>query len=82
MELPLRNEVNFYNELFSNWYLVGATTLVVVLQMLAVYTPFFQQILHTVPLTFTEWLLIIPVAASILVVEEIRKLAYRRMLAR
>lgn len=72
----------FTMNFFSNWYLIGATVLVVALQILAVYTPFFQHILRTVPLTFTEWLLIIPVAASIVVVEEVRKFIYRRILAR
>ena len=72
----------FRMNFFSNWYLIAATVLVVVLQILAVYTPFFQHILRTVPLTFMEWLLIVPVAASIVVVEEVRKFIYRRMLAR
>ena len=67
---------------FSNWYLIGATVLVIVLQLLAVYTPFFQDILHTVPLTLNEWLILLPVAASIVVVEEARKYIYRRMLTR
>lgn len=58
---------------FSNKFLVGATAIVISLQFLAVYTPFFQKILRTVPLGLNDWLLIIPVAASIIVVEEIRK---------
>lgn len=66
---------------FSNTYLIGATLTVMVLQILAVYAPFFQRFLHTVPLEFSEWLLIVPVAASIIAVEEIRKFFYRRRLA-
>ncbi|MBI5140020.1 MAG: hypothetical protein HZA94_01050 [Candidatus Vogelbacteria bacterium] len=31
-----------------------------------------QGILHTVPLSVSEWLIVIPVAGSIIVVEEIR----------
>ena len=69
----------FKMNFFSNPYLIAATALVICLQILAVYTPFFQHILHTVPLSFTEWLLIVPVAATIVVVEEVRKFLYNHM---
>ena len=62
---------------FSNMYLVVATMIVIALQFAAVYTPFMQKILHTVPLTLSDWLLIIPVAATIIVVDEIRKIFVR-----
>ncbi|HEY4505324.1 MAG TPA: HAD-IC family P-type ATPase [Candidatus Paceibacterota bacterium] len=63
---------------FSNIYLVGATVIVILLQIAAVYTPFLQKILRTVPLEFSEWLIILLVATSIVFVEEIRKYVYRR----
>jgi len=63
---------------FSNLFLVGATALVVSLQLLAVYAPVMQKFLHTTPLELSEWLVIITVAASIILVEEIRKFFYRR----
>ncbi len=62
---------------FSNMFLVGATALVISLQMLAVYTPVLQNVLHTVPLTLSEWGMIISIAASIIVAEELRKFVYR-----
>jgi Ca2+-transporting ATPase len=62
---------------FSNKYLIGATFLIIGLQMLAVYNPFMQKILHTVPLERAEWKMIIAVASSIIIVEEIRKFFYR-----
>jgi Ca2+-transporting ATPase len=62
---------------FSNPFLIGATLIVVGLQMLAVYHPFFQRILHTTALSLNDWLIILPVAAMIVVVEEIRKLLVR-----
>ncbi len=62
---------------FSNKYLVGATLIVMALQVAALYTPIMQKVLRTVPLTLSEWLMIILVASSILVVEEVRKLFYR-----
>ncbi|MEK7608616.1 MAG: HAD-IC family P-type ATPase [Patescibacteria group bacterium] len=72
------NRSIFGMEWFSNKYLVGATLVVVALQMAALYTPIMQTILRTTPLTPSEWLMIIPVAASIIVVEEVRKFFYRR----
>lgn len=68
----------FASNPFSNIYLTGAMVLVVGLQFLAVYAPFMQKILHTVPLSLADWLIIIPVSMSIIVVEEIRKLFHRR----
>lgn len=62
---------------FSNKFLVGATVIVISLQLLAVYNPFMQNVLHTVPLSVSEWLLILPVAASIVVAEEVRKFLQR-----
>lgn len=63
---------------FSNPYLVGATALVIGLQLLAVYHPLLQQFLHTAPLSLMDWLVLVPVAASIVVVEELRKFVARR----
>jgi P-type Ca2+ transporter type 2C len=68
----------FRSDFFSNKYLLAATAIVISLQTLAVYAPFFQRILHTVPLEFSEWLIIVPTAASIVVVEELRKFFSRR----
>lgn len=62
---------------FTNRYLVAATVLVAGLQILAVYHPFLQRVLHTVPLSLNEWGIAIAVSASIMVAEEARK-AYSR----
>ena len=62
---------------FSNKFLVGATLIVVTLQLFAVYNPFMQKILHTTSLASADWLIIIPIACSIILVEEIRKLFAR-----
>lgn len=66
---------------FSNKFLVGATLIIVSLQLLVVYNPLMQKFLRTVPLELSEWLVIIPIAASIVFVEEIRKFFYRKRLA-
>lgn len=65
---------------FSNKFLVGATMIVILLQLFAVYNPFMHKFLHTTPLEFSEWLTIILIAGSIILVEEIRKFFYRRKL--
>ncbi len=62
---------------FSNPFLVAATFIVVGLQLLALYNSFFQRLLHTRPLSWQDWQLVIIVAASIIAVEEIRKLVIR-----
>ena len=63
---------------FSNKFLIGATVIVVSLHMLVLYNPVAQKLMHTVPLGHKEWLVIILIASSIIVVEEIRKFFYRR----
>jgi len=62
----------------SNKFLIGATIIVIGLQVLAIYTPFFQRVLKTVPLNFYDWIWIISIALSIIVIEEIRKFFQRR----
>ena len=64
---------------FTNKFLLGATGIVVILQVVAVYTPFMQKVLHTVPLNQSDWMLVLGVASSIIFVEEVRKLFYRKM---
>jgi len=66
----------------GNVFLAGATLIVIALQLLAVYAPFMQKLLHTVALNFNDWLVIITVGTSIIVFEEIRKMIYRRKLAK
>ena len=65
---------------FRNMFLVGSTLIVATLQIFAVYNPFMQRYLHTVPLTLREWGYAIMIAASVFILEEIRKL-FRRTLA-
>lgn len=68
----------FKMNLFSNKYLVGATFTVILLQLLAIYTPAMNTFLKTVPLSFSDWMIIIPLASIIVFAEEIRKFFYRR----
>ena len=67
----------FTSNPFKNPYLILATATVFSLQILAIYNPFLQSVLNTVPLSLNDWLLIVPVALSIVLVEEVRKFFYR-----
>lgn len=66
---------------FSNKFLIAATGTVIALQIFAVYHPVMNRLLHTTPLGLAEWTVIIPIAASVIAVEEIRKFFRRRSLA-
>ena len=63
----------FKIKFFENKNLLLAITASFVLQVGVVYIPFLQGFFHTVPLAFEDWLIIIPIAFSILVVDEVRK---------
>jgi len=58
---------------FSNPWLVGATCLVLLLQVALLYVPFMQALFATVPLTAVEFCWITLLASSVLVLEELRK---------
>ncbi len=66
---------------FSNKFLVAATILVIFLQLVLVYHPIMQKLFRTAPLELSEWIIIIAVASSIVFIEELRKLFYRRKLS-
>lgn len=67
----------FRKKFFSNPILIIATLIVVGLQLLALYSPFFQEFLKTTPLNLNEWIIIIATGFSIIAVEEIRKFIHR-----
>jgi Ca2+-transporting ATPase len=58
---------------FSNGWLIAAWIVTVSLQIAAVYVPFLQNALHTVPLEWEDWLLIFEVSMPIFVAVEIYK---------
>lgn len=68
----------FASNPFSNKFLVGATGIVIGLQLLAVYNPLFQKVLRTVPLSGRDCIVIVFVAFSVVIAEEARKLIHRR----
>lgn len=62
---------------FGNPYLIGATLIVITLQVLALNVSFLQDLLHTMPLSGEEWLTCTLVAFSVVVAEELRKIVHR-----
>jgi P-type Ca2+ transporter type 2C len=67
----------FNRQFFMNHMLWLALVCVVLLQILVVHWPPAQLIFHTVPLTLNDWLLGTGIAASVLLLEETRKLLQR-----
>ncbi len=58
---------------FSNKYLVGAWFLGVVMLLLSIYIPLFQNLLKTVPLNFYDWQLIFGIGFSNIILIELTK---------
>lgn len=63
----------FNAHFFSNKLLWSAIGGVVLLQMLVIYWTPAAAIFHTTPLTATDWLMAVSIAASVLILEELRK---------
>jgi len=63
---------------FKNRYLMGAIVTSILLQIAAQYVPFMQKALGTAPLGWEDWGLILLVASSIFIADELRKLVQRR----
>lgn len=70
----------FQTNPFSNKFLVGATIIVIALQVFAVYNPFMQKVLRTASLSMVEWGVSLAIASLIIISEETRKFFYRRRL--
>jgi P-type Ca2+ transporter type 2C len=58
---------------FSNRWLMAGLPIAIALQLLVIYTPSLQDLFHTVPLSASQWGILIGVSASVWVLEEIRK---------
>ena len=67
-------KINF----FENKNLLLAITASFLLQIAVVNVSFLQGFFHTVPLSLKDWLIIVPSAFTILVVDEVRKYLIRR----
>jgi len=65
----------------SNMKLVYAVIASLCLQMVVVYLPIFNEVFRTEPIGLSEWAIIIPIALSALILNEIWKLIKRRRAA-
>ena len=63
---------------FSNRYLVLAIISSILLQFAIIYTPL-SRFLKTAPLSFFDWIIIILVSSSVLIVGEIVKYVYNKI---
>ncbi|MDX2137873.1 MAG: HAD-IC family P-type ATPase [Chloroflexota bacterium] len=67
----------FNKRLFSNRWLWAATGICVLLQIAAVYVPFLQDVLDTVPLNLQDWGVVAGFATAPIVIVELVKLVQR-----
>ena len=72
----------FNKQFFSNKYLLVAVGLGFILQLVAVYTPFFQRIFHTVSLTLADWGIVISLGVVAIVAIEVVKWGFIRYQAK
>ena len=68
----LRKNIWQYNP-FSNLYLIGFIIFSFFMLLIAIYIPFFQNLLKTVPLNLFDWLLLLGLGVSNLILIEITK---------
>ncbi|KKG03663.1 calcium-transporting P-type ATPase, PMR1-type [Methanosarcina mazei] len=64
--------------IFTNWPLIYAILSTVLLQLAAIYVPVLQTAFRTVPLSLSDWGMIIPLASTTLIVMEVAKYLERR----
>jgi P-type Ca2+ transporter type 2C len=67
----------FSSRLFTNGWLWAAVTVCLILQVVAVYLPLFQQVLKTIPPTFADWGVIVGCSLLTLAVVELVKAIQR-----
>jgi P-type Ca2+ transporter type 2C len=73
-------ESAFNSRLFTNKWLWGAIVICVLLQLAAVYVPFLQTVLRTVPLNLSDWGVVLGFSLLPIVVVELVKLIRRLIL--
>ena len=80
--LNCRSEFNslFKIGIFTNMKLWGAILFSVIMQIIAVQTPFFNTFLKTVPLTLMDWLYVVLISSSVFIIVEIYKFVVRRVM--
>lgn len=59
--------------IFTNKWLIYASASSFLLMIAAIYVPFLQVVFETVPLTLSDWMIVIPVALTVFITVEIAK---------
>ncbi len=67
----------FTTGLNNNKYLGFSYLIIIFLQIFAVYNPYMNHLLKTVPLDFSDWVVIVLLSLGVIVVEELRKIYSR-----
>lgn len=75
------NKSIFTLGLTTNKWLLGAMAIVLLLQIFAIYVPFMNIVLSTVPLGLKDWVLAILIASTLVIVEELRKFIANKSLS-
>jgi Ca2+-transporting ATPase len=68
--------------ILRNRYLLISIGVAVLLQMVVVYAPFMQVAFHTVPIGIAQWGIVLGIAGSIFIAEELRKVIAPRLFSR
>lgn len=65
--------------IFSNMPLIYAVITTIILQLMVIYVPFLNGIFKTVPLMLTDWMIIVPLASTTLILVEVAKYIESKM---
>jgi Ca2+-transporting ATPase len=65
--------------LFRNRWLVGAVLFALVLQLAVIYVPVLQVAFHTVPLSISEWGIVVIAGGILFIIEEARKALFPKL---
>jgi Ca2+-transporting ATPase len=76
--LRSHRETVFSLNFFGNKLLLGAIAVTIVLQMIAIYTPFFNSIFNTNPLTLEQLLICFLLSTVVFWIVELEKVFIRR----
>jgi Ca2+-transporting ATPase len=76
--LRSHRESLFSMNIFSNRLLLGAVVVTVILQLIAIYTPFFNDLFNTTPLTGEQLFICVALSSVVFIGVEIEKLLMRR----
>ncbi len=67
---------------FSNKYLIASVIMAFALQLVAIYTPFFQNIFKVTPLNLSEWVLVFIYGTITIITTELIKYLYNKFTGR